>query len=93
MHLMTQERYENICKIYWVCAWKDNLYKTDVYSWVCSQIEPYPVINPSKYWRKPTFEECMERQKAYNNNPLEFIKEAKKRSESLHWYAERANFE
>jgi hypothetical protein len=111
--MLSHEKYEKIKNLYWVLesCWH-NLDGTkmtaSVYDWVFSpNVKPYPVPNKSMPWRSPTYEECVERQKAYEDNPEEFMKKMKDRSEGhywmssdgwawqdgLHWYVNRAKSE
>lgn len=74
---MTFERFEMIRDHYWVLAFEGE--KAVAFDWLFSIREPVPVPNPRMEWRRPTYEEVIERQQAFEFNPQWFEECARKR--------------
>lgn len=56
--ILSPELFEFMKTRYWVCVFRDR--KATLDSWCMSVNEPMPVPNPQMYWRRPTWEECLD---------------------------------
>ena len=70
---LTQEQYEKIAKLYWVCddpsrpAWTRQSHCW--FKWVATGSKRPPAVpNVMMEWRRPTFDEAIRRQKEFDNN-------------------------
>lgn len=66
---------------YWVPAWRDEHKSPDPWSWLFSPYKtPRQMVNRNMYWRRPTYEETLARQKAYSEDPEGFLKKCERHS-------------
>lgn len=70
--MMTHERYESVREHYWVLSFANE--KAAPFDWVFSVHEPQPVPNPTMSWRRPTYEETLDRQHTYEADTQHFDK-------------------
>ena len=66
--LVSPETFARIQQHYWISAWKNERNKPFWWDWVFSLSEPRPVPNPNMTWRRPTYEEAVEREWWFRND-------------------------